>query len=227
MGTFAVAAGWSWGFLLLVLFVIASSLSRYREGYKERRLAPIIEKGGRRNAWQIAANGAAFTIAAIGSILFPSLLWNAFGIGAIATSAADTWATEVGTLSGKPPRSILTGRPVPTGTSGGISLSGCIAGVAGAVLIGIIAVALGWPKLFLYAAVIGGVGGALLDSVAGALCQDRRWCDTCGVATERIVHSCGAATRHAGGLSWLDNDAVNAVTTFAGGGIGLLVGILW
>jgi hypothetical protein len=52
--------------------------------------------------------------------------------------------------------------------------------------------------------------------------QARRWCDLCAMSTERLVHSCGTQTRHAGGLMGFDNDAVNAVCS----GVGALVAIL-
>ena len=59
----------------------------------------------------------------------------AAALGALAASAADTWATEIGSLATRPPRSILTLRPVPAGTSGGVNLLGMLAMVAGATFV--------------------------------------------------------------------------------------------
>jgi uncharacterized membrane protein len=36
------------------------------------------------------------------------------------------------------------------------------------------------------------------------------------------VHGCGTATRHAGGITLVDNDLVNLIATFAGAGIAAL-----
>jgi uncharacterized membrane protein len=63
----------------------------------------------------------------------------------------------------------------------------------------------------------GGVVGALADSLIGATVQARRWCDACGVATERVRHDCGSPTRTAGGVSGLDNDMVNLFSGILGG----------
>jgi uncharacterized membrane protein len=63
---------------------------------------------------------------------------------------------------------------------------------------------------------IGGAAGAMADSLLGATLQERRWCDACALATERRVHDCGTRTRLAGGLAWMDNDAVNLLATLTG-----------
>jgi uncharacterized protein (TIGR00297 family) len=147
----------------------------------------------------------------------PDVHWAALGVGALAASASDTWATEIGTMYGMRPRSILTWRRVPRGTSGGISLFGTIAAIAGASFIGIVARICGWPVPVTNAAVLGGVAGSLIDSLLGATVQSRRWCDTCNRETERAVHDCGSATRRSRGLGWIDNDVVNFVSGALGG----------
>lgn len=222
-GAIASMAGWSWATLLVAMFLTASALSRYKGSMKAMRFSPISTKDGRRDGWQVVANGGVFVAAAVGSVIAPGAAWIPLGIGAIATSAADTWSTEVGTLSPGSPRSILSGRSVPAGTSGGVSLAGTTAGIAGAACIGLFSLLAGWPMEAFAAATIGGIGGATVDSLLGASVQSRRWCDLCGCGTERPVHSCGAATRHDGGLPWLGNDAVNFLSTLAGACIGLLV----
>ena len=217
VGTAAVAAGWSWGTLLVAFFVAASLLTRLGEQAKQRRTASIVAKGGARDVQQVLANGGPFALAALGFTAAPSLPLMAFALGALAAATADTWATEVGTLAGGTPRSIRTLRPVPAGTSGGVSVVGTLASVLGALLLPALALALHWPGTVVAGAVAGGVAGALVDSLLGATLQARRRCARCGTDTERIVHDCGTATEHAGGVAWLDNDAVNLVSGVAGG----------
>ena len=135
----------------------------------------------------------------------------------MSAAAADTWATEVGTLYGGTPRSILTWRPVPAGTSGGVSLIGTLATFAGAAFVALLARALGWTPRVATAVVVGGIAGAMVDSVIGATIQARRWCDACEQETERLTHDCGTETRRLRGLSWFDNDVVNFVSNAAGG----------
>lgn len=215
-GTVATAAGWSWGALLIAYFVASTLLTRAGAAAKAARTTGIVAKGGARDAMQVLANGGPFVAAAAGAIAAPHPLWNALALGALATSAADTWATEVGTLVGRSPRSILTGRPVPVGTSGGVSAAGSLAAVAGAGFVVLLAGLMRWPWPTVAAGLAGGVAGAFLDSLLGATVQARRRCPRCDTATERNVHGCGTVTIHADGWPWLDNDGVNLASGVGG-----------
>jgi uncharacterized protein (TIGR00297 family) len=222
LGTIAIAAGWSWGVLLLSLFASVALLSRFRAAEKARRVGSIVEKGGERDAAQIVANGAVFTIAALGSLIAPAPGWYAIAAGAVAFSAADTWATEIGTLSGADPYSVVTGRRIPTGTSGGVSLPGSIAALAGALFVATEAKFAGWPISFTGVA-LGGMIAAFADSLLGATIQERRWCERCEKATERTIHDCGTKTKITGGISGLDNEMVNATCSLIGALIAFVV----
>ncbi|MEP6549670.1 MAG: DUF92 domain-containing protein [Gemmatimonadales bacterium] len=222
VGAISVAAGWSWGLLLLSLFVSSSALTRIGEQRKADRVGSVVEKGDDRDAAQVIANGGVFAAAALGYILVPSPAWYAIGAGALAASNADTWATEIGTLAGTEPVSIISWQRVPNGTSGGISLVGTAGGIFGALFIAAVAALANWPVPFT-AMALGGIAGALADSLLGATLQARRWCEVCSKSTERLTHSCGAKTRHAGGLAGFDNDAVNFVCSCVGGLIALLL----
>jgi len=221
IGTVAAAAGVGWAVLLILYFASSTALSRLGRVEKERRTATVVEKGGERDAAQVFANGLVFLIAAVGMCVDPRARWLAFGAGALAASAADTWATEIGTLYGGQPRSILTGRRLAPGTSGGVSFAGTAASVAGALFVTLVMLAgntsndtrvsLAWAVFF------GGVVGSLADSLFGATIQSRRWCETCRRETERQRHDCGTTTTAKRGLAWLDNDVVNFLSTVVGG----------
>ncbi|HMI54580.1 MAG TPA: DUF92 domain-containing protein [Gemmatimonadaceae bacterium] len=221
VGTTAIAAGWSWGLLLLSFFVSTTALSKLGERQKTERVRSVVEKGLERDAGQVLANGGMLGAAALGYLVFPSPVWYAMGAGALAASTADTWATEVGTFLGGEPISIISGNRVPPGTSGGVTLVGTAATVAGASFIAAGATLANWPVQFA-AVALGGMAGALTDSLLGGTLQTRRWCELCARETERLVHDCGTATRHAAGLDKFDNDAVNAVCS----GVGALVALL-
>lgn len=223
VGTLAVAAGWDWGLVLLAYFVASSALSRIGRAERDRRTAGRIEKGGPRDAIQVGANGGLFAVAAAGFIATRAPAWQVVGAAALAASAADTWATEIGTLSRATPRSILTGRAVPPGTSGGVTALGLMAAFAGAAFVASVASLCGWERGAVNAAVLGGVAGSMIDSLLGASVQARQWCGTCRADTEQRIHRCGTRTDLRGGLRWLDNDGVNAASAIGGVLIGVLV----
>ena len=222
-GSAAMAAGWSWAALLIAYFVATSALSRVGAAVKAERTGDVVAKGGARDWWQVGANGGVFTFAALASAFAdPSWSWSALAAGSLAAAAADSWGTEIGTLAGRPPRSIVSLRRVPPGTSGGVTLQGSLATIAGAVFIGGLAWAFGWDGRIALAAAAGGVAGAFADSLIGALLQVSRRCPRCDIATERAIHRCGAPTEITGGLAWLDNDAVNLACALVGGLLAVL-----
>lgn len=217
VGAIAVAAGWSWGVLLVVFFASTSALSAL--GLEHKRLAAgALEKSARRDAVQVISNGGVFAVAAIAWLATGSTLWLAAGAGAIATAASDSWATEVGMWLGGEPRSIATGRRLARGTSGGVTASGTAGAVAGAAVISGTMLIIGWPPSVAAAAALAGVLGMLTDSILGATLQASRTCVACGRVTERTIH-CDRATSLRRGVRWMDNDAVNALATLAGAGI--------
>jgi uncharacterized protein (TIGR00297 family) len=221
VGGGAMAAGWQWGAILAGYFALSVMLSSAGRGTKGARLGTIVEKGGPRDASQVLANGALFTLLALGAAAATSRagwlapLLAAGALGALASATADTWATEVGTLSRRPPRSILNGRPVAAGTSGAVSGPGSLALIAGAATVGLAGAALGLATAPL-AVTLAGIAGASADSVLGATLQERRWCARCERATEQRVHHCGASTGISGGVPGFDNDAVNFAATVVG-----------
>ena len=216
--------GWTCGLLLVLFFVTSSALSRFREADK-RKPAEAFEEGSRRDLGQVLANGGMPATLALASGLATCEGWLAMFIGALAAATADTWATELGTLSRTPPRLITTGGVVPVGTSGGISALGTLAALAGGATIGLAAGLLPsglawWTALLL--GLVSGLAGSLVDSLLGASLQRQGYCPSCRAATEARIHYCGAATEATRGYAWLGNDAVNFLASLAGGLIGLL-----
>jgi uncharacterized protein (TIGR00297 family) len=222
VGTTATMAGWPWAIVLIVFFLTSSALSKFRHAARDARIGDIVEKGDERDAVQVLANGGLFAACALAGSLTGNALWSAAALGALAAAASDTWATEIGTLAGQAPRSIVTFERLPAGTSGGVTLPGTLASIAGAAFIALIAKLAGTGTAA-GAVFIGGVAGSLADSLAGATVQERRWCDACARATERRIHSCGSATRVVGGIPGARNDFVNVVCTIVGGIVAAVV----
>ncbi len=156
----------------------------------------------------MVANGGAAGLALLG----PEPLASAAFLGAVATAAADTWATELGLLAGQPPRLVTSLRPVPAGTSGGVTVAGLLASGAGAAAVGLAAQVTrragdargvdwnvggagggdAWAVLWRVGAgtlcwALIGVVGALVDSLLGATLQARYWCARCQAPTEHAT----------------------------------------
>ena len=228
MGTLCAAAGTGWGVLLIVYFIAASLLSRYGKREKERLTGGVVAKGGARDVTQVLANGGIYVGCLLVAAFAPdriATLMHFLALGALAASSADTWATEIGTLHGGTPRSMFTLRRVTPGTSGALSIAGSVAMLAGAAFVAVSAMLLGLPGRPL-AVATGGVVGALADSALGATLQERRWCPTCSMASEQVVHVCGTSTGVAAGVSWMDNDTVNLLATVVGGAVAALLASL-
>ncbi|MCL5961197.1 MAG: DUF92 domain-containing protein [Chloroflexi bacterium] len=227
--------GPAWGIVLVGFFVSSSLLSHFG---RDRKSDASREqgKGSRRDVWQVLANGG------LGALLATSvpLGWGEWAfpafVGSIAAVTADTWATEIGTLSSEKPRLITTWRRVPGGTSGAISPLGTAGSLLGAIWISLMAAALlsldagsavshTVPRV-LGAAIAGGLIGSVADSFAGATIQSAYFCEGCAAGTERTVHGCGCRTAHVKGLRWVDNEVVNFLSSAAGavvaGGVWLL-----
>jgi uncharacterized protein (TIGR00297 family) len=224
--------GWDWGILLLTFFISSSLLSRYRADAKSG-LAEKFAKGHQRDLGQALANAGVASLLALTQLVWDHPLLYVGCAGAMAAVNADTWSTELGVLSHRPPRLITTGRPVEVGTSGAVTGLGLVATLAGSGLIGLTAAAAAAvgggtareSAASLLGAVAGGVTGSLFDSLLGATVQAIYWCECCNKETERRVHLCGTATRRVRGLSWLRNDGVNLLCSVMGAAVALGIGL--
>ncbi|GAC1443707.1 MAG: DUF92 domain-containing protein [Vulcanimicrobiaceae bacterium] len=219
--------------VLLVFFITSVALSRVGKRRKAILLADV-DKTGARDGAQVLANGGVAAVCALVALWVDARFAIAFA-GAFAAATADTWGTEIGTLARGRPRSILGFRPIATGLSGGVTVVGTLAEIAGASLIAGVAIAVrvgtatgtrGAPATTnlvrdALAIALGGVAGALVDSVLGASVQSLRWCPQCKRPTEREPHACGANTAPVRGLPWFGNDAVNFAATLVGAGVAL------
>ncbi|MGB0064964.1 MAG: DUF92 domain-containing protein [Terracidiphilus sp.] len=128
--------------------------------------------------------------------LAPGLLF-APALAALAEAAADTVSSEIGQVIGGRPRMITTLRVVEAGRDGAISWAGSLAGlVAAAVIAGSGAWALGGGSKMFEVGCAGAVSGLFFDSLLGATLEER---------------------------GWLNNDAVNFLSTASAAGCALAI----
>jgi len=219
--------GLQWFVVVAVFFILGVVFTLYKYGYK-RQIGGAQGKGGARNWPHILANGGFASIVAMLNLLAPGSAMGALFLGAISTSAADTAATELGLLSQSRPRLITNpAKVVPPGTSGGVSSLGFVGAAFASLVIGVLAVLLGIlpdPYVVVPLCLVGGVFGAVVDSLMGATVQRKGYCVICLKPTEALKH-CGEPTVTTDGSPAIENNLVNVMSTMAGGAASLV--ILW
>ncbi|MCC6299242.1 MAG: DUF92 domain-containing protein [Anaerolineales bacterium] len=215
--------GVAWAVLLLTFFITSSALSR---AFKKRKqgLNEKYSKGDQRDAGQVFGNGGLAAAFVIVHYFFPEsdIGWIGFA-ASLAAVNADTWATELGVLNPSAPRMITDLRKrVEKGTSGGISLVGTLASLAGSALIALLASLMTDHWSHFLPITFSGLAGSLFDSFLGATVQAMYFCPKDSKETEKHpLHTCGTETVHLRGWKWLTNDWVN----FACGVFGAAVAI--
>lgn len=177
--------------------MLVLTLGASRIGRRRKQMQGTAEKHGR-TAAQVAAN---LGVAALAGSLINSqgmLLAQVAFTAALGEATADTLASEIGQLSSRTPRLLLTGRPAPAGTDGAITVMGTVAGVCGAAAIAAVCrwcFHLSWAQAAVGAS--GAVFGLFFDSLLGQLLERR---------------------------GMLNNDAVNFFSTLAAAVFALTLG---
>lgn len=160
------------GFTILAAFFVLGSVAT-RVGYRSKARRGIAqEKGGARGLVHAVANGgvAAYLSFLAASTQDPLRGWlmTAF-VAALATAVCDTLGSEVGPFSRGQPLLVTRLKRVTVGTPGAVSLLGTMAGAGGALVLGILALALGIvPPMGVAVVTVAALVGTLLESVSGA-----------------------------------------------------------
>jgi uncharacterized protein (TIGR00297 family) len=196
---------------LLALLVLTFSATRFGRHRKEALGTAEARRG--RTASQVAANLGVAALAGIPlsaahvftPVAFQGRAAMVAMLAAMAEATADTVSSELGQVLGGTPRMITNLRRVPPGTDGAVSLAGTLCGALAAavlVLVGYAALGgaggsgavgngfagFGFSRLDAVLALAAGLFGTLIDSLLGAIPERK---------------------------GWLNNDAVNALSTLA------------
>jgi uncharacterized protein (TIGR00297 family) len=187
-------AGWTMLFLTFLSAAIATRL-----GHRRKAMLGIAEeRGGRRGPGNAIANTGLAAWAAVITLGMPDpTLAGIAMVGALATAASDTVASEIGKAWGKRTWLVTTWRRVPAGTSGAISFEGTAANFVAA------------AALALSGAWLGMIPEAAVPSVTIA-----------AVIASLLEGALGATLEKAG---FVNNDAVNFINTAIGAGLAMLL----
>jgi uncharacterized protein (TIGR00297 family) len=221
LGTIIFLAGTFGFWIILVTFFLSSSLLSRLGAVRKEQSGKMHQRGHRRDWVQVTANGGVGTLFALLYLLTGAQICATAFAAAFAAANADTWASEIGVLSRRPPVSVLDGRPLSPGTSGGVSPLGYGAAAAGSLLIAAVYFSmqlLQTRPLFALVAettmiFASGFLGAWIDSLIGATIQAKYLCSVEGTETERS-RSNGQRNNLVRGFRFMTNDAVNFLSGF-------------
>ncbi|MBC8042221.1 MAG: DUF92 domain-containing protein [Rhizobacter sp.] len=225
--------GFVWTVPILTFFILSSLLSKAGKARK-KKYDLMFEKTSQRDAGQVVANGGIAWTLMIFYSYFPYRWVYIAYLGTLAAVQADTWATEIGTMVRNPkPYSVVTFKPVPAGTSGGVTLIGTLGGVLGAMIICASAWLSNRAEMMMFGAVISfaaigaaGAAGSYIDSLLGATLQSQYFDPARGKITERKFRETPQGAAHnelQKGYEWIDNDMVNFACGLAGAFIAVLL----
>ena len=176
--TVSLLGHWTWLIALFIFLVIGSIATKWK--LEEKKLLSLEEANEGLRSWKnVLANGGAVSLMAVYNFISPGEEWIYFAaIASISVALSDTLASEIGSLDTRT-RSITTLQSVPAGTNGGMSPTGTVAALIGAIIISIIGVIFS-PEdstksninLLLLLTLIGWLG-CQVDSLLGALLENR------------------------------------------------------
>lgn len=176
--TVSLLGHWTWLIALFIFLVIGSLATKWK--LEEKKLLSLEEANEGLRSWKnVLANGGAVSLMAVYNFISPGEEWIYFAaIASISVALSDTLASEIGSLDTRT-RSITTLQSVPAGTNGGMSPTGTVAALIGAIIISIIGVifspedsTISNINLLLMLTLIGWLG-CQVDSLLGALLENR------------------------------------------------------
>lgn len=210
---------------LFAFFLSLSFVTKLGALEKDKLEKALYERGGKRDHIQVLANGgAAFIIATIYYLMpGPQLIIAYFT--AFAACNADSWASEIGVMSRKPPFSLIDFKPVQRGMSGGVTVLGLFASLCGAAFIAglyFIFFITAIPLVQLLASCVFitafGFAGSIIDSLLGATMQPAYINNSTGGLTE-IRKINGIQNKKVKGFEIFSNDMVNFASSLIAAGL--------
>jgi uncharacterized protein (TIGR00297 family) len=165
------------GILMLAAFFIAGTIATGIGAGRKERLGMSEKNKGQRSAWQVLANGGVAGIAGLIAWINPDqqIIAQLTAAAALASAAADTLSSELGSIYGSRFYNILSFKRDRPGLDGVISIEGTLSGIGGSVLIALIYIAGYGYSFHCWWILLAGTAGNLADSILGASLQRKGW----------------------------------------------------
>lgn len=192
---------------LLVFFILGSIVSKIRNDVK-RKAESLQDDTGARNWKQVLANSLPASILLWLFYMYPNeKIFLLLSFAVFSAAASDTFSSEIGMMSKGKVFSILTGKQIPNGVSGGVSIIGLLAGLLGSILLSVLTIPEFGMSGFTAASLLG-FTGTLIDSILGASIQ-RKYKGVKGNLQDKSEphHNIPIS-----GFRYITNNAVNLIT---------------
>lgn len=224
--TSAFAAGLAGIFIVLAAYGAIFAVDLVIGKRSEKITASINKKSGARGMSQVLVNASAAIAALVLKMIFGGEEWIAVYAVALTECLADSLASDVGVLSKGDPIDLCRLHRIPRGLSGGVSLLGTLAALAGCVFMSLFTlIFFGFDPKYFFSILVLPMIGVMLDSVLGSLLQAKYVCRVCARPTEKPIH-CEKPSLHAGGVTFITNNAVNLISNLVTAAVAVLVLII-
>lgn len=187
---------------LVLFFVLGSLASKFN-----KTQASDVKHGKARDVFQVLANAGPIWLLAVLALFWNLERTNLFVLSVMSAALSDTLSSEFGIRWGDRPFSIVTGKPIPVGVSGGVTWIGFGGAILGALLMALFGLIFrNITVMDIVFIVVLGVLGSVLDSFLGYWLQEKA--EVNGEWTD-IVSSNDTVVK---GIKGVNNDAINALT---------------
>lgn len=229
LDAFVSVAFGNFGFVTLCIFFVGSIIiDKIKKCMIKGGRNPVEKKGDCRDFIQVFSNGVVCAIASVAFIVTRETILLLPFVASIAEAFADTAASGLGVFADKT-FDPFRFKKCEKGMSGGMSLIGTLASIVAAAFIALSAICwgrIGFGVTEFWIVTFSGFLGALFDSFLGSLIQAKYKCKVCKKITEKETH-CGEETQLCSGLSFIDNDVVNAASCAFSAVIAIVMGVFF
>lgn len=166
LGTITLGLGGWYPAVWLFFFFLSSAVTGR---FLSRKSSGKLSLDERRDASQVWANGIWVALFSMGYDVTGDEIFGLLLMTGLAVVTADTWASIFGRSASGRTWHLILFRQVKSGTEGGVSIAGSIAGTVAAVIFGVAAIIwVSFPaSAVFFSVLIGGLTGCVADSLLG------------------------------------------------------------